>query len=246
MASTFNPYPGIGAELSAGLNDIAAATPSTVDDLVDAIYDYIQPIYYPTSSSVPRALEIELKASVYNVINMYNNNPQTATLMYGPKQSYFIDLMLGLKTTTTTPINALGLWLNDIEDNITKDNLGIAAQTPLLLAVQAGKTVYPYWKTQVGTVTSPWASYFETDAYKNYVNIPMWTAACMEGALVGAQATAQGMIAPTTEIVSTNIVCSLIGALAIGSGKVIFKWIPRLQPSSLAASTEPHGCGCEK
>lgn len=246
MPNTFNPYPQIGTELTAGLTAIASGTTiSTIDDLVAAIYAYIQPIYYP-SSTVPKDLEIEIKASVYNIANAYNNNPETASLYYGPKQSYFIDLMLGERTTNLTPINALDNWLADIEDNITKNNLGIASQTPLLLATENGRSVYSYWKTQVDSGTTPWGPYFGSSVPdRNYINIPLWTAACMEGTLIGAQATAQGMIAPTTEIVSTNIICALIGGLTIGAGKVIFKWVPRLQPMNVVTN-DAGGCGCGK
>lgn len=250
MANTFNPYPLIGTQLTAGLDAIAADFAggfSTVDDLVTSIYNYVQPIYYPVTGGapVPMNLQVEIKSVVYSVINAYNNNPQTASLMYGPKQSYFIDLLLGLKTSDTTPINALDSWLADIEDNITKDNMTIAQQSPLFLATESARSVYAYWENAV-TTPGDWATYFESNAFKNYVNIPFWTVACTEGALIGAQATSRGLISPTTDIVTVSIVSSLIGALAIGAGKVLFKWVPRVQPSDLVTSTPAGGCGCNK
>jgi hypothetical protein len=59
MANTFNPYPIIGTQITNGLDAIAAAlTPtSSVDDLVNAIYAYIQPLYYP-SSAVPTQIQL--------------------------------------------------------------------------------------------------------------------------------------------------------------------------------------------
>lgn len=245
---TFNPYPLIGTQLTAGMDAIAAALnpASTVDDLVNAIYNYIQPIYYPPISGVvPPQIEIEIKSVAYNVINSYNNNPQTASLFYGPKQSYFIDLLLGLKTETTTPINAINSWLLDIEDNVTKDSIPIAAQTPLLLTTVQGKAINAYWNTKVAT-PGTWAPFFQTPAPLNYANIPHWLIACMEGVLIGAQATPMGLIQPTTEIVTVNIVSSLIGGLAIGAGKVIFKFVPRVQPANLVSNAPAGGCGCGK
>ena len=56
MANTFNPFPLIGSELTSGLTAIASGTVSTVDDLVAAIYNYIQPIYYPATSVPSRGL----------------------------------------------------------------------------------------------------------------------------------------------------------------------------------------------
>jgi hypothetical protein len=245
---TFNPYPSIGTQLTTGLDSIAADFAggfSSVDDLVTSIYNYIQPLYFPTTGGtpVPLNVQIEIKSVVYNVINTYNNNPHSASLLYGPKQSYFIDLLLGLKTTNTTPINAIDQWLLDVEDNISKDNLTIAMQTSLFLATECGKSVYPYWVTHVSTPGN-WAGFFNGNVAIDYANIPFWTAACMEGALIGAQATSRGLIAPTTNIVTVNIVSALIGALAIGAGKVLFEWVPRLQPSSLVANTPEGGCGC--
>lgn len=250
MASqTFNPYPLIGTQLTMGMDAISTALnpASTVDDLANAIYAYIQPIYYPVSGGVspPIQFEIEIKSVVYNIINSYNNNPQTATLFYGPKQSYFIDLLLGLKTEATTPINAINSWLLDIEDNITKDSMPIAAQTPLLLATVQGKAIYAYWNAKIATPGS-WTHFFQTPTALNYASIPHWLVACMEGALIGAQATPQGLIQPTTEIVTVNIVSALIGGLTIGAGKVIFKWVPRLQPMNLILNAPTEGCGCGK
>lgn len=233
MALTFNPYPEIGSQLEAGLNAIVAATPATVDDLVDEIYNYIQPVFYPSSSSVPKAIEIEIKSVAYNMINAYNNKALGNTIFYGLQQSNLMSMMLGLTTSSLTPINSLDHWFADIEDNIGKANLTIDQQTPLLLAMECAKTIYAYWVAQVDMTTSPWASYFQATGDRNYPNIPFWTTACIEGALLGANASQKGLIAPTTDITSVNIVSALIGALAIGSGKVIFKWVPRIQPQDL-------------
>ena len=67
---------------------------------------------------------------------------------------------------------------------------------------------------------------------------------CVEGGLIGAKATPKGLITPTIDIVSVNIISSLIGALAIGAGKVIFKWVPRIQPSELMGGGFQNGCSC--
>lgn len=240
MAETFNPYPLIGTQLTAGLDAIAtdfAGGFSTVDDLVTSIYNYIQPIYYPTSGGapVPMYLQVEIKSVVYNMINAYNNKALGTTLLYTPQQTNIINMLLGSNTTNLTPLNTLDNWLNDIQDNISKANLNIDLQTPLLLASKVGRSVYSYWNTVIGTPGN-WAGLgtFSSDAYRNYVNLALWSAACMEGALIGANASQKGLIAPTTDITSVNIVSALIGALAIGAGKVIFGWVPRIQPIELS------------
>jgi len=236
---TFNPYPQIGTELTAGMDAVAGAlTPtSTIDDLANAIYNYVQPIYYPTSPiGVPKQIEIEIKSVVYNIANAYNNKSLGTTLMYKPSQMNIIRMMLGQITTELTPINALGSWLLDIEDNVSKDNLPLDIQTPLLLGIDEGEAIYAYWIAKVAT-PGTWAPFFDPREPHNYANIPLWTAACMEGGLIGANATQQGLIAPTTDITSVNIISSLIGALTVGAGKVIFKWVPRIQPAELIRST---------
>lgn len=228
---TLNPYPLIGKQLTDGLDEISKAlTPSsTVDDLANAIFKYIQPLYYQGSKSTQ--IEIEIRSVVYNIINSYNNQKICGN-MFNYQQMILVDMMLGETTTDYTPINALGAWLSDIEDNISETKLPIDEQTPLLLGIEVGKSVYNYW---VNTVQNPgkWQQFFQEDPSLNYMNIPFWLAACMEGGLIGASGSERGLIAPTTDIVSVEIVSSLIGALAIGAGKVIFKWVPRIQPAEL-------------
>ena len=237
MANTVNPYPEIGTELEAGLNAIVAAAPTNIAGLVTAIYGYIQPIYYP-GTSVPKAIEVELKSVVYNMINAYNNKAIHGSISYNSDQLNIIRMMLGLNSSNTIPINALENWLADIEDNISKTNLSIDEQTPLLLAIECAKSVNIYWKTEVDNAMSNWGPYFETESYKNYVNISLWTVACIEGALLGGNASTKGLIAPTTEITSVNIVSALIGALTIGAGKIIFKWVPRIELHHLSGLSD--------
>ncbi len=129
---TFNPYPIIGEQFHHGMDSIVKRinNTSTVDDLVQVIDEFIAPIYFP---SAPLQVQLEIKSVAYHIINSYNNNPQTASLFYGPKQSHFIDLMLGLKTEIIVPINAISLWLLDIEDNVTKSVKNIFIISVLIL-----------------------------------------------------------------------------------------------------------------
>jgi len=232
---TFNPYPQIGTQLTAGMDAVSGAltVASTVDDLVNAVYNYIQPIYYPsTTGAVPKQIEVEIKSVAYNMINAYNNKVLGTSINYNAGQNNLIYMMTGEATVDRTPINALNARILDIEDNISKANLSISEQTPVLLAIQCAKSIYAYWVTKVAT-PGTWAAFFQTPAPLNYANIPFWMVACIEGALIGAHATEKGLIAPTTDIVSVDIISALIGGLTIGAGKVIFKWVPRIQPSEL-------------
>jgi len=155
---------------------------------------------------------------------------------YNSKQMVIIGMHLGPTTTSITPINTLNSWFTDIENNIPETGLSLDQQMPLLLGAVVAKNIYEYW---IGKVATPgtWAQFFQPQAGLNYANIPFWSVACIEGALIGASGSDRGLIAPTTEIVSTEIVSALIGALAIGAGKVIFKWVQKIQPDQLSMAT---------
>jgi hypothetical protein len=234
----FNPYPALAGQLTKGLDFISSTLKptSTVDDLVAAIYNYIQPIFY-NIKPVPPQLQIEIKSVAYNIINSYNNKALGGTIKYSDEQMKFVWMLLGLNTTNNTPINALNKWLLDIEDNISEADLSLDDQTPLFLTTEAGQAIYDYWISKVST-PGTWAPFFQKQTAFNYVNIPNWVAACMAGTLIGANTSQKGLIAPTTDITSVNIISALIGALAIGAGKVIFEWVPNIQPKDLITDND--------
>lgn len=232
---TINPYQGLDTIFTNGMNSIASqlTAQSTVDDLVDEIYSYIQPIFY-NLTAVPEQLKIQIKSVAYNVINAYNNGMLRSGLIeYTTGQMNFCSLLIGFNTTTLIPVNSMKSWIEDIEDNITKGSMTLSEQTPLLLGALVGKLLNDYWNTKV-TTPGNWSTFFQTGSSENYANIPKWTSAGIEGALIGANTSPLGLLSPDTEIISTNIISAVIGALSIGAGKVIFKWIPRIQPITVS------------
>jgi hypothetical protein len=56
----------------------------------------------------------------------------------------------------------------------------------------------------------------------------VWSVAAMNGALSAYGATSEGLIAPTTDIVTTQMVSALMGALVVSAGKLLFNWAPRI------------------
>lgn len=224
VTTNFNPYPQIGDQLVKGLNSISESLKptSTVDDLVNTIYKFIQPIYYPVSggAAVPNQIEQEIKSVAYSVINTYISN--------GYYNNCYAEI-------TSIPIDSIDKWLNDIEDNVPLTKVEVDKQTPLLLALEVGKTIYPYWVSRVGA-PEKWAQFFQKQDFVNYSNIPFWVLASMQGAYIGATISKRGLITPTIDIVSVNIISSLIGALALGAGKVIFKFTPRVQSEQVKQS----------
>jgi len=231
VTKTFNPYPLIGSQLIKGMDEIAKSlnTTSTEEELAAVIYKYIHKIYY---SQATTQLEIEIKSIVYNIINAYNNQKVLGT-MFNYQQMIFVDMLLGETTTDNIPVNALGVWLSDIEDNIVSLNLPTDQLTPLMLSIESGKNIYEYWLKKVND-PGDWKKFFQLEFSQNYINIPFWLTSCIEGALVGASCSERGLIAPTTDIVTVEIVSSLIGSLTLGAGKVIFKWVPRIQLNQIS------------
>jgi len=232
---TLNPYKGLTTILTGGMDRVAQqlTIQSTVDDLVDEVYGYIQPIFYNVTP-VPEQLKIQIKSVAYNVINAYNNGMLRSGLIeYNTSQMNFCSMMIGYNTTVLSPVNAMRSWIEDIEDNITKADFIISEQTPLLLGTLTGTELYDYWDTKVST-PGDWSTFFQTNSSENYANIPHWTSAGMEGALIGANTSPLGLISPDTELISTDIVSAIIGAITVGAGKVIFKWIPRIQPITVS------------
>ena len=75
------------------------------------------------------------------------------------------------------------------------------------------------------------------------MDIPYYVEAAMVGALAGYGATPSGMVVPSVNFVTTKMASALIGALTVTAGKVVFGWIPRIQPVSVAAGTGMGGGG---
>lgn len=225
MATTFNPYKVVGKQLIDGMDAISSklTATSTVDDLVDEIYKYIKPLYF--TGNVPPAIELEVKSIAYNVINTYINSTFGGAVSYSSDQYFFISMML--RCPQNMAVNSLADYLNDVEDSIVISGISIDDQTPLLLTILDGRVMNKYWVNKIET-PADWAKFFDKNPAINYANIPFWIEACMQGSLIGYNASSRGLISPTTDIVTIQIISSLIGALAIGAGKVIFNWTPKI------------------
>lgn len=228
--TTVNPYPQLAIQVASGLDAIGSAltAASTVDDLVDEVYNFVSSIYYIGASSV---LEMQIKSVAYNAINAYVNSLITnpVTTQYTEEQLNIIYLMIGDRFGS---IDGLLENMKDIEDNITKADLNLNDQQPLLMATAMAIESINYWQSQVASPTN-WSAFLTSPMPINYANIPFWVTALSMGGLIGAKTTSTGMIIPADNIVVTNIASALIGALTIGAGKVIFKWVNRIQPKSI-------------
>lgn len=226
--NTINPYALIGQQFQSGLNAIIAGLPvsPTVDDLVQQVWNYLQPIYYQQATT---KIEIEVKSVAYNAINSYRNNLVLSGLAtYNAKQCPFIGMMIGSSMTANTAPDSFADRLADIEDNIGTSDLTVAEQQALFLAATTGINANSYWIAELANGSSAWLAYFSSNDGQNYMNTIQWSVAAMNGALAGFGAVPDSLIEPTTGVVTNQIVSALAGSLTVSAGKVIFNWIARI------------------
>ncbi|GAB4205300.1 MAG: hypothetical protein Fur0023_14010 [Bacteroidia bacterium] len=119
-----------------------------------------------------------------------------------------------------------------IEEEIGNSGLSIDQQSPLLLGTGSGQVFVKYWLEQLKSKQSKWKKFFD-DTDSLYLNVGSWVSAGIEGVIMGAKSSERGLIAPTTDIVSIEIISSVIGGLVVSSGKVIFKWIQSIEKTSI-------------
>ncbi len=238
ITKTQNPYGLLGQLLGPGLDAIATATPSTVDDLVLAVGTYIETTFYPSASA---QVDIEIGSICYHAINSYQNNlVLLGKAVYNINQYPFIKMLIGVSSPDIQP-DTITQWLTDIQENIGISNLTVNEQIPLFLATALGGEAVSYWANQLGGGGS-WASYLSGHDYEDYINSLLWDVAAINGSLSGYGATPVGLIEPTTNMVSTNMISALAGALTVTAGKVIFKWIPRIvKPIPQPLRSMPNG-----
>ena len=226
--NTVNPYAQIGAQIAPGLTSIGnAASLNNVDDLVNAVYAYIQPLYYSGAST---QVDIEIKSVAYNAVNSCMNwSVMLGDTTYNAMQAPFIELLIGSSMTSNLAPDSFQDRVLDIEDNIGTASLTATDQTPLFLATTVGNNAYQYWAAQIaGGGGSLWNPHFSSNAGQNYMNSLLWNSGAMNGALAAYAASPIGMIEPITAVVSTKMISALIGALTITAGKVLFNWTPRV------------------
>lgn len=235
MTTPINPYVKVGDQVKTGLNSIASASPSTDQNIIDAVFGFIKITYYPSITTIQ---EVEIRSMIANCMNTYLNVGNYAN--YTPAQLEFINLMTGPSFVNGLTVDTLGSRITDIEDNITKSGLSLEEQQPLLMATAIGNEVYIYFLATILTppTPNPWGPYLNTAVVSAIANLPFWVAASMQATLIGARTTRQGLIAPTTDIVSVEIISALAAVLTIVSGKIMNKWIPRIQLKPLMLNKE--------
>lgn len=236
MQPTINPYLLLADNMKIGLDAIVATSPTSTTDIEKQVYLFVKPLFYGATTSL--ALEMELKSVISNSINTYVNAGNAN--MYSPAQLAFINLMTGPSFVNGLTVDTLSERITDIEDNISKSGLSVEEQQPLYMATAVGKQTYAYFLSIIVTppTPNPWGPYLSTAIVSPLTNLPFWVAASMEATLIGARTTFKGMIAPTTDIVGVEIISALTAALTIICGKIMLKWVPRIQVQPLMLNKE--------
>jgi hypothetical protein len=116
------------------------------------------------------------------------------------------------------PFETVGDFLSTMDDAIAGSGLPYQQQMPLFFAVESGKAQHAYWTAQLAT-PGPWALYMNADPTINYMRAGSWVAASIEGALL-----AYGLIKPQ-QAQFPDILSSMIGAIGLPAGKVVFGWV---------------------
>ncbi len=228
-ATRFNPYyPTVGIQFTDGLDAIIAAPDITAEEeLFERVVTYIAGLYY-TSPTIAQL--IELKAVVITAANNYMNGGVNAAA-YDGRQRTFINMLCGAALTNYITADTIDSRILDVESNIPKSGLSFDGQSPLFLATLMGTSCYDYFHSLIVSppTPNPWGTYLDDAEVSAIANLPFWTSACMEGALIGDKLSVRGMIEPTTDIVGIEIICSLAVALTVTAGKIMFKWIPKMK-----------------
>ncbi len=222
---TQNPYTFLRTALGDGLNYIISHHPTSVDLMAAHATIYVISLFYPSPSD---QVVYELFSVSKTAINSYQNNlVLNGNALYDMNQGPFIIKLIASNSRNTQP-DTLAAWINDVQDNVGISGLTINEQIPLFLATLFGFNATLYWQKVLAAAHSPWAPHLSTIKVQNYVNSFGWDVGAMNGALAGYGATPMGLVEPTTNKVTTQMVSALLGALTVTAGRVMFKWIPRI------------------
>ncbi len=233
MAEENNPYPLIGKQHKDGLDyiidnlDIPANLNKFICIYIRSLFKY--------ESTLPPIIEVMELDSIFTIAkNAYiNNEYPNATL----GQNAFINLLVnGIKRT---PPLDIPLFIADIEENIAKSDLSTQEKMPLFFATNIGLNNHAYWIAEIGDSGSAWYTYFNSNAAVNIANVPYWVSAAMEGTIYycfkssyfTGEKEAPKMAGP-------NFVTALAASLAVGAGKVILGWVPKVSLPQLTLNMD--------
>jgi len=238
---TINPYALLGSQHTVGLNNVVTAVgagPTNFQNINNAVVTYIEGTYY-FGVAPGQILSNELNSILAHAVNSYVNPVKNN---FNGIQMQVSNLLL--KTLLCkVPALSIGNFILDVEDNITKSNLSVEEQAPLLMATAVGSANFNYFLTAIKTPGSVWYSngYFDANAYINYANLPYWVQAAMQATLnIASQAKSYGLIDPPP-VAGVDLVTAATASIGVACSKVMLQIIPRIQ-SMGGGMVYPGGC----
>lgn len=213
-----NPYPFIGEKHTEALDFIIANLPANPE--FDQLNDAVVAAVSPANSEVPlvnELIQVSLSTVLPNVVNGYLNTGTKSNAVYTEKQQVIInDLFNGVKRV---PVESIALFLESVAENIVSSGLTFQEQLPLFAAADVGISDHTYWMAQIAA-PGTWAAYLNPDAIRNYLQVPNWVTAAMQGALLGYGFVKHPQFQPA------DILCMMTGSTGLVAGKVVFSWVP--------------------
>jgi hypothetical protein len=174
---------------------------------------------------------IEGVALTVDIINNYGQGKGLGT-EYSPTQMCFIKEMKEI--VNEVPLDSFIDYLQNIQNKIAVSSLTNDEKTPLYIAVSVGMNNYAYWIDKIKNGEGLWTEYLDTlEGIK--ADIPFYVNAAIEGALMGYSAKYQGCEC----ITGIDMLFAVGGSLALGAGKVIFKWMPVKNENCNTDYTQP-------
>jgi hypothetical protein len=230
---TVNPYSELGIQHTAGLTFVASTiVAATMNDLINAVYAYIQPIYLPAVPT-PKETEIETKSIIAHAVNGYINSMLSTEGLnsYTGAQMKFIHYLI--KGIDNVPQESLKSWITDLENNITKSDLSYQEQVPLLLTTVQGIAAVDYWVAEIAAgAPGVWGPYMPTDtAVSTATLLRAWVKSGMIGSLLVANTSLSYPLMDTNSRPNPgiDIIAAVTAGIAVSAGKVILDYIPRIQ-----------------
>ncbi len=202
-----------------------------ISDLIEVVFKYIAEVYF--DKKVSKQVEVDLKSVISFSINGYlNSTVQWGSTTYSQEQYYFIKSLIS--NTITLPPLSIKDYILDVEENIINGDLAPNEQAPLLLTTAIGKADFDYWASKIES-PAPWENYFPKP-FEVMSYFAHYVISSMIGTLTIANSTKFLDVETDrdTNIGDANFITGLAGSLAVAAGKVIFKWIPKINNNDFA------------
>lgn len=236
-AQSINPYPLLGKMTSDGLDDliskIGATGIPTFDDFNKVISSYVKTTL---GFGTAKLTEIEMASIIPHAVNNYiDGKIETRSL----DQAVFIDALL-ITIIKTQPLE-ISNFIFDIEDNISKAKyINFKERIPLFFATQIGTTVFDYWLKQITDgEKSPWFRFLNPNSAVNIANLPYLVSATMQAVLFfvykGDYTT---NMKEGVKIASPDFATALTAGIGLAAGKLIFRWIPKINIPQLSLNKQ--------